>query len=302
MSQHRIGRRQFLRTSTAVLGAGIVGFPRGAAAAGLPHAGDLVALGRSGVRMPRLGMGTGSHGGEEQRGLGQEAFTRLVRHAFDRGIRYIDTADNYRTHAMVREAIKGLPREQLFILSKMPWERPEFRERPLEALDRYRRELGVEYIDALLIHCATKHTWPHDLRPMMDAFDEAKGKGLIRLKGVSCHGLPALTAATGTDWVDVQLARVNPQGRHMDGAAGEWAEPGNHDASVREIRAMHERGRGVIGMKIIGNGDFKAAADRQRSLEFVLTSGFVDAFVIGFGTTQQIDEAITRIDEILAKT
>jgi aryl-alcohol dehydrogenase-like predicted oxidoreductase len=299
MGQHRIGRRQFLRTSTAVLGAGIVGLS-GTPASALPRAGDLVPLGRTGVRMPRVGLGTGSHGGDEQRGLGQEAFTRLVRHAYDRGIRYIDTADNYRIHGMVREAIKGLPREQLFILTKMPWHRPEFLERPMEVIDRYRRELGVEYIDALLIHCTTTHTWTHDLRPIMDAFDEAKSRGIIRLKGVSCHGLPALTAATTSDWIEVQLARVNPQGRHMDGATGEWAERGNHDASVKEIRAMHARGRGVIGMKIIGNGDFKDATDRQRSLEYALTCGFVDSFVIGFGTTAQVDEAVTRIDRILA--
>jgi aryl-alcohol dehydrogenase-like predicted oxidoreductase len=299
MGQHRIGRRQFLRTSTAVLGAGFVGLS-GTPASALPRAGDLVPLGRTGVRMPRVGLGTGSHGGDEQRGLGQEAFTRLVRHAYDRGIRYIDTADNYRIHGMVREAIKGLPREQLFILTKMPWHRPEFLERPMEVIDRYRRELGVEYIDALLIHCTTTHTWTHDLRPIMDAFDEAKSRGIIRLKGVSCHGLPALTAATTSDWIEVQLARVNPQGRHMDGATGEWAERGNHDASVKEIRAMHARGRGVIGMKIIGNGDFKDATDRQRSLEYALTCGFVDSFVIGFGTTAQVDEAVTRIDRILA--
>ena len=90
---------------------------------------------------------------------------------------YIDTADNYRIHEMVGVAIKGLPREQLFIQTKMPWDRATVPDKPVEALDRYRRELGVEYIDSLLLHCALKHTWPADLRPMMDAFDEAKQRG-----------------------------------------------------------------------------------------------------------------------------
>jgi len=232
-------RRQFLRRSATVLGAAVLA-PAGARAAA-PGATDLVPLGRTGVRIPRIGMGTGSTGGDIQRGLGQDGLNRLVREAFDRGVRYIDTADNYRIHTMVREAIRGLPREQLFILTKMPWERAEFVERPLEALDRYRRELGVEYIDALLLHCATKHTWPHDLRPMMDAFDTAKAKGIIRLKGVSCHGLPALTAATAADWVDVHLARVNPQGRHVDGADGTWSEPGNVPEPIDKARSAIAR-------------------------------------------------------------
>jgi predicted aldo/keto reductase-like oxidoreductase len=170
----------------------------------------------------------------------------------------------------------------------------------VETLDRYRRELGVEYIDSLLLHCTLKHTWPTDLRRMMDAFDEAKQKGVIRVKGVSCHGLPALTAATHADWVDVHLARINHRGHHMDGVDGTWAERGNHSASMQEIRAMHAKGRGVIGMKLVGNGDFTPPADRQEALQFALTCGCVDAVVIGFKSAGEIDEAIRRMDEILA--
>ena len=124
----------------------------------------MVPLGQTGVRMARLGIGTGSNGGDVQRGLGQEAFTRLIRYAVERGVTYIDTADNYRIHEMVGVAIKGLPRERLFIQTKMPWDRAPFPDKPVEAIDRYRRELGVEYIDSLLLHCALKHTWPTDLR------------------------------------------------------------------------------------------------------------------------------------------
>ena len=250
--------------------------------------------------MPRLGIGTGSNGGDVQRGLGQEAFTRLVRYAVDHGVTYIDTADNYRIHDMVGVAIKGLPRERLFIQTKMPWDRAPFTDKPLEAIDRYRRELGVEYIDSLLLHCAVKHTWPDDLRRMMDAFDEAKRKQIIRVKGVSCHGLPALTAATHADWVDVHLARINHRGHHMDGADGTWSEPGNQPAAMQEIRAMHTKGRGVIGMKLVGNGDFTSADDRERALQFALTCGCVDAIVMGFKSPAEIDEAIGRIDRILA--
>ncbi|MEJ7710359.1 MAG: aldo/keto reductase [Pyrinomonadaceae bacterium] len=136
----------------------------------------------------------------------------------------------------------------------MRWD-PEIPQKPLEVLDRFRKELGMDYVDSLLIHCATKNSWHHDLKGMMDAFDEAQAKGWIKLKGVSCHGLPALQRATQVDWVQVQLARINPQGRHMDGRTGEWAEAGVVPAAVSEIKSMHGKGRGIIGMKIIGNGD-----------------------------------------------
>jgi predicted aldo/keto reductase-like oxidoreductase len=295
-----IDRRQFLRSSVTALGASlVVGAPASARTPRL--ASDQVTLGRTGVRLSRLGIGTGSNGGQVQRDLGVEGLRRLIHDAFDRGITYIDTADNYHIHEMVREAIKGLPREKLYVQSKMPWDRPEVASNPVEALDRYRRELGTEYIDSLLLHCATKHTWTTDLRPMMDVFDEAKSKGTIRIKGVSCHGLPALTAATPADWCDVHLARINAQGHHMDGAKGEWKEPGDRDAAMKEIAAMHAQGRGIIGMKLIGNGDFTQAEDREKALRYVLNCGCVDAMVMGFASTAQLDEAIGRMNRILAE-
>lgn len=292
-----INRREFLKTSAAALSMGLVA--RALPAAPARTATDQVTLGRSGVRLSRLGIGTGSNGGQVQRDLGQDAFTRLVHAAYERGVTYIDTAHNYQTHGMVREAIKGLPREKLYIQTKMPWDRPEFTDRPLEHLDRFRRELGVDYIDSLLIHCTTKSTWPTDLRPMQDAFAEAQSRGHIRLKGVSCHGLPALRAAATHDWVDVHLARINAQGHHMDGANGTWSEPGDRDASMREIATMHARKHGVIGMKLVGNGDFTDPADRDKAMRFALTCGCVDAVVVGVSSIAQLDETIARMNRVL---
>jgi predicted aldo/keto reductase-like oxidoreductase len=301
MSENRISRRQFIQKSLVLAGAAaVVPLVQPVRIQAAPRtASDLVPLGKKGYPISRLGMGTGSNGGQVQRDLGQEGFNRLVRHAYDRGVRYIDTADAYGTHEMVREAVKGLPREKLWIQTKMRWEGPDFPEKPLEVVDRFRKELGTDYIDSLLIHCATKDTWPDDLKRMMDAFDEAQSRKWIRMKGVSCHGLPALQRATHADWIEVQLARVNPQGRHVDGKSGAWAEPGIVPAAMKEIQAMHGKGRGIIGMKLIGNGDFKDPSDRDRALRYAMTCGFVDAVVIGFGTTAEIDEAIERMNRAL---
>jgi predicted aldo/keto reductase-like oxidoreductase len=295
-----ISRRSFFGRSAAYAGAAVLS--AGATlAAEKKTATDKVPLGKKGFKVSRLGIGTGSKGGSIQRNLGQEGFTRLIRHAYDRGVTLIDTADMYETHPMVREAIKGLPRESLWIQTKMMWDRPGVPEKPLAELERFRKELGVDYVDSLLIHCATKNSWHQDLKRMMDAYDEAQEKKLIRMKGVSCHGLPALARATEVDWVEVQLARVNPQGRHVDGEKGAWGEPGNVKNAFENLKAMHDKGRGIIGMKIIGDGDFKNAEDREKSVRFAMTCGFVDAVVIGMASPAEVDEAIERMNRALAE-
>ena len=141
-------------------------------------------------------MGTGSINGTVQQALGQEGFNKLVGHAYDKGVRYIDTADNYKTHEMIREAMKAnkIPRDKVFIQTKLPI-RAETTKDPMATIDRYRRELGTDYFDSLLIHCATKAGWTEDLKYLMDAFDQAQAKGIIKTKGCSCHGLAALRDA-----------------------------------------------------------------------------------------------------------
>jgi len=294
-----IDRRQFIRRSAGMVGAAMLA-PAAAIAAPPGRAADLVPLGRTGLRLSRLGIGTGSHNGDVQRGLGASGLERLIRHGFDRGITYIDTADNYKIHPLIARAIRGLPRERLFIQTKMPWHRPEYREQPLAVIDRYRRELGVEYLDSLLIHCTTEASWPDDLARMMDAFAEAKQKGIIRAKGVSCHGLHPLRRATQTDWVDVHLVRVNPQGRHVDTEGNQWEALGDIDVVMREVRAMHGKGRGIIGMKLAGNGDFRNPADRDRALRYAMTCGCVDAVTMGFASPAELDDAVMRIERALA--
>jgi aryl-alcohol dehydrogenase-like predicted oxidoreductase len=300
MSRSSLNRRQFLE-STAVL-AGAVLFPTSTTLASPPKrtAVDQVLLGNTGVRLSRLGIGTGTNSGQVQRALGREGFDRLIRYAYDQGITYIDTAESYHTHEYIREAIKGLPREKLYIQTKMPGT-PE---KPAEVLDRYRRELGIEYFDCVLSHYATTADWDDQRKRVLDALQEAKEKKILRAKGVSCHGLPALRRATAVPWVDVQLVRLNPQGRHIDGPSFEWNAQGYETTLAdvtKEIQAMRAQGRGIIGMKLIGNGDFKDPAQREKSIRYAMGCGLLDAAVIGFATTAEIDEAIQRMNRALAE-
>ena len=297
----RISRRQFITGTAALAGmAALSSCSRGFFAKRPPTATDQVTLGKTGLKLSRLGMGTGSRGGRIQRELGQDKFTRLVRYAYDQGITYIDTAQNYRMHEMIREAIKGIPREKLFIQSKMP----RVPEKPLEVLDGYRRELGVDYIDSLLAHVAVKANWDEDRKRVLDALEEAKDKKIILAHGVSCHSLPALRKAAELDWVDVNLVRINPQGVHMDTPAENNRTKSNvtHIPLVqKQMEIMRRNGHGVIGMKIIGNGDFTTPEERERSIRFAMQGGLVDAIVIGFKNTAEIDEAVLRINRALAQ-
>jgi predicted aldo/keto reductase-like oxidoreductase len=237
-------------------------------------------------------MGTGSVGvqhSSNQVKLGQEKFTRLVRHAFDSGITYFDTADQYGSHIFLRDALRGIPREKLFIQTKT---RATTADVVRADLERFRQELGLDYVDSLLMHCMTKHSWPADFRPVMDVLTEAKAKGWVRAVGVSCHGMDPLRAAVDCDWVEIDLARINPVGvqARMDGSP---------DEVVPCLRAMHERGKGILGMKILGEGTFRDVEMQLKSLRFVLGLGCVDAMVIGFESPEQIDQIMSRVETVL---
>lgn len=301
MNRERTTRRQFIKGTAALAGTVLLSScSTGSFAKSTPTAVDQVTLGKTGLKLSRLGIGTGSKGGSVQRELGADGFNRLIHYAYDQGITYIDTAENYRTHTMVREAIKDLPREKLFIQSKMPG----VPEKPLEVLDRYRKELGIEYIDSLLTHCSITADWDDERRRVLDALEEAKDKKIIRALGVSCHSLPALTTAARLDWVDVNLVRINPQGHYMDTPAEIWDATSDNShlpPVLKQIKVMRQNNHGVIGMKIIGDGDFTNPEDREKSIRFTMQSGLTDAVVIGFKSPAEIDEAIKRINSALAE-
>ena len=302
--RNRISRRRFIQSS-ALAGAALLSpwsLARSlatSAPAAVRTAVDQVALGKTGLQLSRLGFGTGSNNGHDQTALGKADFTNLIHYAYDQGVTYFDTAQTYATFGWIGDAIKGLPREKLFIQSKIPGQPGDV----LAAIDHHRKVFNTDYVDSLLIHCMVKRQWTDDWKRIMDGFNEAKAKQWIRAKGVSCHSLPALRAAAASDWTEVHLVRVNPQGKRMDGEAEEvWnnADP-THDVApvMAEIKKMHVKGRGVIGMKIIGNGQFVNAEDRERSIRFAMACRDIDAVVIGFTSRAQIDEAIERMNRAL---
>ena len=301
MKSHQLTRRQFIRTSAvAVAGTALLsGAVNSPAAAVKRTATDQVTLGKTGIKLSRLGIGTGVNSGHDQVGAGKDAFIAMVRHAYDSGITYIDTAERYETFGWIGDAIKGLPREKLFIQSKVPGQPQDV----LAAIDHHRKVFNTDYVDSLLIHCMTKEGWTDEWKRVMDGFNEAKEKKWIRAKGVSCHTLAALKNAVDSDWTETHLVRVNPQGRYMDGVKSAWGPDSSVDVNpvLEQIKTMHAKGHGVIGMKICGNGDFKNPDDREKSIRFAMSKPEINAIVIGFTAPEQIDETIQRMNRILGE-
>ena len=152
-------------------------------------------------------------------------------------------------------------------------------------------ELGVDYVDTLLLHCMTTGDWPEKYAGAMEYISEAKSQGLVRAHGTSCHGMDPLKTAAEHPWVEVDLARCNPEGVVMD--SGDPADV------TAQIEKMHAAGKGVIGMKICGNGQFKEAERRDASLRFAFGLGTVDAIVVGLESPAQIDDLLARAEKAL---
>jgi predicted aldo/keto reductase-like oxidoreductase len=284
---------------TAVVGGAALSVPASLPAA-KRTATDWVTLGNSGVKVTRLAFGTGTKGGSVQMALGQDGFTRLVRHAYDRGVRFFETADAYgkgQMQTMLGTALKGIPRDSYKLMTKF-----RFREAsdPQGTIDRFRRELNTEYLDILLIHCVRTSTWSNDLEKLRDAFSEAKVKKVIAAHGASCHGLLPIRTFPGNKWLDVALMRVNHAGTMMDNLRDENNQPGDVPEVVSHVKKVHAQGTGVLGMKIIGEGAFTDPEQREKSIRFVMGTRAVDSVTIGFKSPAEIDEAIERINSALA--
>ena len=250
-------------------------------------ASDEVTLGKTGIQTSRLAMGTGTVGvghHSHQTDLGVAGLSKLLLNGYDNGLRFFDSADSYGSHPHVAEALRHVDRSKVTILSKS-WARDPNEMRA--DLDRFRRELGTDHIDVFLMHCLTESDWTTRYRPVMDVLEQAKQKGIIRAHGCSCHSIEALRAAAKSPWVDVDLVRINPIGAHMD------ADP---DVVVSVLHEMKAAGKGIIGMKILGQG---ALRDRQdEALKFALGLNLLDAFTIGAESIAEQSDLLRRISTV----
>jgi aryl-alcohol dehydrogenase-like predicted oxidoreductase len=287
-----LSRRDFLKAGVAAGAlAGVGSLPLQA-----ERATDWVTLGKSGVKVTRLAFGTGTFSGHVQQELGQEGFTRLVRYAYDCGIRFFETAEAYgASQQMLGVALKGLPRESYRLMSKVTTREGVD---PMTKLDELRRNSNTEYFDILLLHYQHTATWVADTARWQDALLEAEARKVIATHGASVHGLPALRQMDGNTWLDVAMIRMNHTGAHMDAESGERG-PGNVSEVVAHVKQVKKQGQGVISMKLIGEGSFNHE-DRQAAMRFAFRNAGVDCVTVGYKSTAEIDEAIDNLNLALA--
>ena len=289
-------RRDFIKTGIAAGAlAGAGSLPAHAA----PRtATDMVTLGNSGLKVTRLAFGTGSNNGHVQAALGQAEFTRIVRYAYDRGIRFFETAEAYMTPGMLGEALKGLPRDSYQLMSKV--ETYKQGSDPATRFDEMRKTHKTDYFDIMLLHWQHTPNWVEESKRWQEGIEEAQQKKLIHTRGASVHGLPALRQVPKFQWLQVAMIRMNHNGTVMDAAQPDVNEPGNVAEVVEHVKQVKSLGMGVISMKLVGDGRFTQHEDRVKAMNFAFRNAGIDCATVGFKSTQEIDEAITNMNNALA--
>ena len=282
-----MNRRHFLQ-STGAGAISLSAFPHHLFAADKKKfATDRVLLGPRKIAVSRLAMGTGTHGSggssDQTRKLGYRGFPELMRAAYDQGVTFWDAADQYGSHTYFREALKTIPRDKVVILTKT---NSKTADGVKADLDRYRKELGTDYLDAVLLHALTAPDWNVTLRPCMDVLSEAREKGVVKSVGLSAHSLPALQTAAKEPWVEIEFARLNPARLHMDGDV---------ETIQKVLRETKAAGKGIVGMKILGQGGLRNKT--AEALQFALAQECLDAMTIGAESRVEMEDLLKKIPD-----
>jgi len=284
-------RREFLKTSIAAGAAASVATPLAAAGR---TATDIVTLGNSGMKVTRLAFGTGSNNGHVQASLGQKEFSRLIAYAYGKGIRFFETAEAYATPAMLGEALKPFPRDSYQLMSKVTTYSGGD---PLKRFDDMRRTSQTEYFDIMLLHWQHTGDCVSESKPWQDGMMEAQSKNIIKTRGASVHGLPALRQVPGNKFLQIAMIRMNHNGTRMDAPVGEDADnPSVVPEVVAHVKQVKKEGMGVISMKLVGDGAFTQHEDRVKAMRFAMQNAGVDCVTVGFKNTREIDEAIDNLN------
>ncbi len=301
---YKTNRREFLQASMAVAAAAALPAtlrsatttapataPTTAAADGIRRPTDVIELGPEKVKVSRMAIGTGTMGGgfssNQLRKLGVDGVADMLVYAYENGIFTWDTSDSYGTHAAIKVALKKVPREKVTILTKTPAVEADKLKLDLE---RFKQEMGTDYIDIILLHSRLSPDWETLDKPLMDVLSEAKQNKMLRTLGISIHSLEAMKVAAKSTWLEVCLCRINPAGIRMD-AAPEDVLP-----QMEELKAA---GKGIIGMKVLGEGQLKDSVDD--ALLFALNKSPAHSFTIGCESKDEFKDNFDRITRLAAQ-
>jgi aryl-alcohol dehydrogenase-like predicted oxidoreductase len=290
-----LSRRDFLKTS--IVAGTLAGVGTLPLEAERRTATSKVTLGKSGIEATRLAFGTGSNNGHVQSSLGQQEFSRLVHYAYDRGIRFFETAEAYTTPAMLGEALKPFPRESYVLMNKVTTDPGAD---PKQRFDEMRRVSKTDYFDIMLLHWQHTGDWVSETARWQDGMMEAQAKKAILSRGASVHGLPALRLVPGNQFLQVAMIRMNHNGTRMDGPVPDDDNLGNVPEVVKHVKQVKQEGMGVVSMKLCGDGTFTRHEDRVAAMRFAMQNAGVDCVTVGFKNNQEVDEAIDNLNLALS--
>ncbi len=253
---------------------------------------DRIILGKSGIETSRVAIGTGTSGwrgsSNQTRRLGTKGLGDLLKSAYDEGITFWDSADQYGSHPHLKEGLKRVPREKITVLTKTT---SKTKAGVKDDLERFRKEIGTDYLDIVLLHAVTDPDWNTNMKGAMEALTEAKEQGIIRAHGISCHSIGALETAADEPWVDVDLVRYNPSGVSMDDSVEKVAGV---------LTRMKKNGKGIVGMKVYGAG--RLLDKKDECLSFHVGNDFIDGFTLGIENYEQLKDIRKRLPEASVRT
>ena len=294
---YNISRRNFVSVTTgAIVVAGGVSAQDNA----VPEkfsAFDRVEIGKTGIKTSRLCFGTGFKAWQRksnQTKMGRDKFVKLLRDAYEMGVRCFDAADLYGSHDIIAEALAPFKRDTYTLISKIWWRDngiPE-KERPgaKVLVPRFMKEFKTDYLDMVHVHCVNKESWITEQSTYMNDLEELKKKGDIRSHGCSAHGFSGLKVCVDSDWIDAVHIRINPFGAKMNGKLDE------NLAVAKQLKAQN---KGLVGMKILGEGTFADDKNKvDQSIKFALKEAQVDVLNIGFMSTEEIKDIAERIAKV----
>jgi len=289
----KFSRREVLQAGMAWVSAATAGFAFPGFISRKADQIKQVELGNTGLKVSQLALGCGNSSWARESKftrMGKEAFLKVAPYAYERGITFLDTADLYGTHPFVKELFQSIPRENFQLMTKF-WttEANWYTLAPVpQALDRFKKELGTDYFDIVLLHAMENGEWIKEKEEFRDGLSKAKQSGVIKKVGVSCHNIDALRVAAEDPWVDIILARINPYQMVMDGTP---------DEIMKILNTASDNGKGIIGMKIFGDGKMTTDEQRYRSLKFSVSNKNIHAVTIGLETREYVDYAVEKVVE-----
>lgn len=231
-------------------------------------------LGNTGLSVSRLCFGALTIG-PLQRNLSLTEGAKVIRHALEGGVNFIDTGELYQTYPYIRKALEGFSQEVIIATKSYAYTREDME----ASIDKARTELNRDVIDLFLLH---EQESEHTLRGHWPAFEvlmEAKSRGIVKAIGLSTHYVQAVVAGAKVKEVDVISPLINHQGIGIQG--------GNREQMLVAIKDAADNGKGIYAMKPLGGGHL--ISSWQSAFDFLLQNPAVPSIAVGMKSREEVE-------------